>query len=109
MANSRIVNTPSQAIPQSGTTHTQITVGSSAADLSSSLTLAAGTTHVLVQFNDANARVTFDGATTATASVGFRYVNGTNGFWTKQMFNAANAIREASTDVVVEVQELNFL
>lgn len=107
--NARIVNTPSQAIPQSATTHTQITIGSSAATLASSLTLAAQTTHVLLQFNDATARVTFDGATDPTASLGFRYVTGTNAYWTKQMFNAARCIREGGTDVVVEVQELNFL
>lgn len=107
--NSRIVNTPSQAIPQSGTTHTQITIGSAAGTLQSQLTLADNTTHVLLQFNDATARLTFDGATTPTASVGFRYVTGTNAYWTKKMFNAANAIREGGTDVVVEVQELNFL
>lgn len=109
MANSRIVNTPSQAIPQNGGTHTQHTIGSSAGLISASLTLQPHTTHVLLQFNDAAARVTFDGGTTPTASVGFRYVTGTNAYWTKQMFNSANAIREGSTDVVVEIQELNFL
>lgn len=107
--NSRIVNTPSQAIPQSGTTHTQITVGSTAATFASALTLAANTTHVLLQFNNATARVIFDGATTPDSTTGFRYVTGTNAYWTKKMFNAANAIREGSTDVIVEVQELNFL
>lgn len=109
MANARIVNTPSQAIPQDNGTHTQHTIGSTAGLLSSSLTLQPLTTHVLVQFNGATARVTFDGATTPTASVGFRYVTGSNAYWTKQMFNAANAIREGSTDVVAEIQELNFL
>jgi len=109
MANARIVNTPSQAIPQSGTTHAQITVGSSSAALSASLTLAADTTHVLVQFNNANARVTFDGVTAATSTKGYLYVDGTPAYWTRQMFNSARAIRTASTDVVVEVQQLNFL
>jgi hypothetical protein len=109
MANAKIVNTPSQAIPQDDGPHTQHTVGSSAGTLSSSLTLQPHTTHVLLQFNDATARVTFDGSTTPTASVGFRYVTGTNAYWTRQMFNAANAIREGGTDVVVEIQELNFI
>lgn len=109
MANSRIVNTPSQAIPQDGGTHTQHTIGSTAAKISTSLTLQPHTTHVLLQFNGAAARITFDDATTPTATEGFRYVTGTNAYWTKQMFQAANAIREASTDVVVEIQELNFL
>jgi hypothetical protein len=109
MANARIVNTPSQAIKQDGTTHTQITVGSSSAALSASLTLNASTTHVLLQFNNANARVTFDGATAATSTKGFLYTDGSSAYWTRQMFNSARAIRTASTDVVVEVQELNYL
>jgi hypothetical protein len=109
MANSRIVNTPSQAIPQSGTTHQQITVGNTAAKLSASHPLSAGSTHVLLQFNGATARVTFDKVTDPTATKGFRYVTGTNAYLTKIMYESATCIREASTDVIVEVQELNFI
>ncbi len=109
MANARIVNTPSQAIAQTGTTHAQITVTNSSAALSASVTLAADTTHVLVQFNNANARVTFDGSTAATSTRGFLYVDGSNAYWPRKMFEGARAIRTASTDVVVEVQQLNFI
>ena len=106
MANARIVNTPSQAIPQNSTTHTQVTIGGTAAAICSSLN--AGTTHVFVQFTGANARVTFDG-TNPTATKGFVYPNGASAYWTRQMAIAAKAIRKDSTDVVVEIQELNYL
>lgn len=109
MANAKIVNTPSQAIPQTGATHGQVTVGSSAAKLSATKAIDSATNHVLVQFNGATARVTFDDSTTPTASVGYRYPTGSSAYWTPQMYNAANCIREASTDVTVEVQALNYL
>jgi len=107
MANAKIVNTPSQAIAQSGTTHTQVTIGSTAAAICGSLN--AGTTHVFVQFTGANARVTFDGSTNPTTSLGFQYPDGSTAYWTRTMALAAKAIRDDSTNVVVEVQELNFL
>ena len=107
MANARIVNTPSQAIPQNSTTHTQVTIGGTAAAVCSSLN--ADTTHVFVQFTGANARVTFDGSTNPTSSLGFQYPDGSTAYWTRTMALAAKAIRDDSTDVVVEVQQLNYL
>jgi len=106
MANSRIVNTPSQAIPQAGAAHTQRTISSSAVSVLNH-TLQAQTQHAIVQFNDADVRVTFDGSS-PTASKGFLYVNGSTAYWTKEMLSAAKAIRTGSTDVVAEIQELNF-
>ena len=100
MANARIVNTPSQAIPQNSATHAQNTVTTQEPVLD--FTLSAGTTHVLVQFNGADARVTF-------ATKGFVYKDGASAYWTRQMAIAAKAIRKDSTDVVVEIQELNYL
>jgi len=108
MANARIVNTPSQAIAQNGTTHKQNTIGSTAENVLN-WTLNSGTTHVLVQVGDADLRVTFDGATTPTASIGFRMPSGSSAYWTRQMVTTAKAIREASTDAVIEAQELNYL
>lgn len=107
MANARIVNTPSQAIPQTGATHTQVTISSTASAVCSSLN--ADTTHVFVQFTGANARVTFDGSTNPTTSLGFQYPDGSTAYWTRTMALKAKAIRDDSTDVVVEVQELNYL
>ena len=107
MANSRIVNTPSQAVPQNSAAHTQRTI-SGAAVLVLDHTLQTGTTHAIVQFNNADVRVTFDG-TTPTASKGFLFVNGSTAYWTKQMLSGAKAIRTSTTDVVAEIQELNFL
>jgi hypothetical protein len=108
MANSRIVNTPSQAIPQTGTVHKQNTI-SSTASLVVNWTLANDTQHVLVQVYGADIRVTFDGSTTPTASVGFRFPSGSSAYWTRTMASKAKAIREASTDAVLELQELNYL
>lgn len=105
--NSRIVNTPSQAIAQNSAAHTQRTISSSAV-LVLNHTLQAGSTHALVQFNNADVRVTFDG-TTPTASKGFLYVDGSTAYWTRQMLSGAKAIRTASTDVVAEIQELNYV
>ena len=107
MPAARIVNTPSQAIPQSGTTHSQVTIGSTAAVILSSLN--ADTTHVFVQFTSAGARVTLDGATTPTSTLGFQFPEGSTAYWTRSMALKANAIRDDSTDVVCEIQELNYL
>jgi hypothetical protein len=108
MANSRIVNTPSQAMPQPGTVHKQNTI-SSTAELVIDWTLATDTQHILVQVTGADIRVTFDGSTTPTDSVGFRFPAGSSAYWTRTMALKAKAIREASTDAVLELQELNYL
>jgi hypothetical protein len=108
MANSRIVNTPSQAIPQDGTTHRQRTVSSSALDVVN-WTLNGNTQHVFVQFTGADCRVTFDGATDPTASLGFVYYAGAVAYWPRAMALKAKAIRAGSTDCVIEAQELNFI
>ena len=108
MANAKIVNTPSQAIPQYGAPHTQVTISSSAVDVLGTLTLKPDTTHVLIQFTGANARVTFDG-TNPTTSKGFIYADGSTAYLTIKMASAAKAIRDDGTDVILEVQELNFL
>ena len=108
MANSRIVNTPSQAIPQNGATHAQNTISSTAEDIID-FTLQADTTHVFVQFTGANARVTLDGSTSPTTSLGFQYPDGSTAYWTRTQALKAKAIRDDSTDVVVEIQELNYL
>ena len=109
MANARIVNTPNQAIPARTASHTQLTVSSTAVNLSAQYTVPSTATHILVQVTDANARVTFDNATDPTATVGFRLIQDGTVYWTPQMWNAAKVIREGTTDVVLEVQALNFL
>lgn len=108
MANAKIVNTPSQAITQTGTTHTQRTISGTAANVIN-WTLNANTTHVFVQFTGANARVTLDGTTSPTTSLGFQYSDGSTAYWTRSVALNAKAIRDDSTDVVCEIQELNFL
>jgi len=93
MANSKIVNTPSQAIAQTGTTHTQRTISGTAAAIIN-WTLNANTTHVFVQFTGANARVTLDGSTNPTTSLGFQYPDGSTAYWTRQIALNAKAIRD---------------
>lgn len=108
MPNARIVNTPSQAIPQNGTLHKQRTVSSTAVDVLN-WTLATDTEHLLIQVNGADIRVTFDGTTDPTASKGFRLPANSSAYWTRTMALKAKAIREGSTDAVIEAQELNYL
>ena len=108
MANAKIVNTPSQAIAQAGTTHTQRTISGTAAALIN-WTLNVNTTHVFVQFTGANARVTLDGTTNPTTSLGFQYPDGSTAYWPRNLALNAKAIRDDSTDVVCEIQELNFI
>lgn len=106
MANARIVNTPSQAIPQSGTSHTQTTVSSSVVTPFSSL--ADDTKHVMIQVLGATIRVTFDGSS-PTSTKGFEYIAGSTAYWTRQMAGAAKAIRSGGTDATIESQQLNYL
>jgi hypothetical protein len=106
MANARIVNTPSQAIPQGGTSHTQTTVSSSVVTPFSSL--AADTKHVMIQVLGATIRVTFDGSSPTTTK-GFEYIAGSTAYWTRQMAEAAKAIRAGGTDATIESQQLNYL
>ena len=108
MANARIVNTPSQAIAQSGTTHTQRTISSAAASIIN-WTPNANTTHVFIQFTGANARVTLDGTTNPTTSLGFQYPDGSTAYWPVALAKNAKAIRDDSTDVICEIQELNYV
>ncbi len=107
MANARIVNTPSQAMPQTGVAHAQRAISSTAVDLIAS-GLNASTTHVLVQFNGANVRVTFDG-TTPTSTLGFVYTDGSTAYLSRLMALGCKAIRDDATDCVAEIQELNYL
>lgn len=111
MGNVRITNDASQAIVQLGAAHTQRTVSSTAVLLLNH-TLSVNTTHVLVQFNNANCRVTFDGVTPvlgATTGTGFRYMDGASAYWTPKMLTGAKGVREAAIDVILEIQELNSI
>lgn len=102
-----VVNTPSQAIPQNGATHTQRTVANTSVNILDH-TLQTDTTHALVQFNNADIRVTFDGSTAATTSLGFLFTDGSSAYWTRKMLQNAKGIRTAGTDVIVEIQELSY-
>lgn len=113
MGNTRIVNTPSQAIPQRDTLHKEHTITNAAvvdfADIFPS-GVSSLTTHVLVQFYGGVVNATFDGATdpTATATgVGFRYLNNTSAYLRIDMFQKARFIAQLTTTKIA-VQELNY-
>lgn len=108
MANSKIVNTPSQAIAQAGTTHTQRTIGNTAVNIIN-FTLNANTTHVFIQFTGGNARVTLDGTTLPTTSLGFQYPDGSTAYWPRDLALSAKAIQDDAATVICEIQQLNFL
>ncbi len=103
----KLVNSPSQAVVQNGTSHTQRTISNSAVDVINH-TLSTDTKHVLIQFNGADVRVTFDG-TTPTTGLGFLFVNGSTAYWPRALADGAKAIRTGGTDVIAEIQELNYI
>lgn len=104
----KVSNSENQAVAQGGTTHVQRTISGTAVNLSN-FTPSAYTTHVLVQFNTATARVTFDGTTTPTTTLGFRYLAGSSAYFNVLQFQKAKVIAETATDVILEIQELNYL
>ena len=110
--NARIVNSPNQAVANATVAHEALTVSSTALNLSSSISagsLDSKTTHVLVQVEGANIRVTFDGATSPTANLGFQYVAGSSAYWSRNMFQMAKAIREGGADATLQIQELIYV
>ena len=113
MGNTRIVNTPSQAIPQRDTLHTTHSITNAAvvdfADIFPS-GVNSLTTHVLVQFYGGVVNATFDGATDPTATAtgtGFRYLDNTSAYLRIDMLQKARFIAQTDT-VTIAVQELNY-
>ena len=53
--------------------------------------------------------MTLDGTTNPTTSLGFQYPDGSTAYWPRNLALNAKAIRDDATDVVCEIQELNFL
>lgn len=104
----KVVNTPAQAFATDTTTHAQRTISSSAIDLLASAPNAA-TKAVMVQFNGADCRVTFDDATNPTTTVGFLYTNGSTAYLPVKMAVAARCIRAGGTDVTAEIQQLDYI
>ena len=107
MRTSRLQNVTNEVFATPGTTHEQNTISSSAEDVLNQA-LVAGTEQVFVQFTGAGCRVTFDGTTNPTASLGFEYGEGSTGVWDKVQATKAKAIRSGSTDCVIEYQELAY-
>ncbi len=104
----KVVNTPAQAFATAGTTHAQRTISSTAIALLASA-LNANTKGVIVQFNGADARITFDGSTDPTSTLGFLYVNGSTAYLSTKMATSAKCIRSGGTDVVAEIQQVDYI
>lgn len=107
MRNSRLTNIAHELKPTAGTTHQENAIGGTAESLLNSSTVATGTTHVWVQFTDAPCRVTFDGSTTPTSSLGFLYSTNSSAILEKDVALAAQAINTGTT-CNVEYQEMSF-
>ena len=109
MANSRIMNTPAQAVSQKGTTHQQFTVAAVAGSLETlgSFTFSSDTKHVVIQVNGATVRYTVDGSTTATTTKGFRIDPGKEVYWPINWASRVSMISESGT-ATLELQETNY-
>ncbi|MGA1375871.1 MAG: hypothetical protein ACO32S_04565 [Steroidobacteraceae bacterium] len=62
------------------------------------------TNYVLVDVQDADVMVTFDGST-PTATNGHRYNSGAREYWSRQKAQAAKFIRQAGTDAAVQASQ----
>lgn len=107
MRSNAIINASNGVSATAGTTHEQNTISSTAEDVKNQATVL-DTKQVFVQFTNAGARVTFDGATDPTTSLGISYSTGATALWSKVQFEKAKAIRSGATDCVIEYQEMTF-
>lgn len=106
MSATRQQNVSANLIPVSGVLDRSVTAGAAA----SAFIVDALNEQTLVVYwtlTGANARVTFDGSD-PTASNGHQYVNGATGEWHPIRAQAAKIIREAGTDAVFHVTEMNY-
>lgn len=90
--------------PTAGATAEDLPVSTDAVSFANANAYQASTVQVLVTVSDADVMVTFDGST-PTSSHGHLYPEGSTVLWSKQMANAAQFIRAASTDAVVTATE----
>jgi hypothetical protein len=98
MANTFSVNL--YPVPTPGGIDERLTVSTTAVSFSSTW-YDEDTKFVFVNFQGADAMVTFD-ASTPSASNGFLYEAGWKGYWSARQADSAIMIRAASTDVSVQ-------
>lgn len=103
----KVTNQEHNLVFQNGTTHKGFTVADTAGSLETlgSFTFNANTEYVLIQIQSQPVRITFDGATTPTATVGFSYAAGTKEVWSIDKAKDALLVREGGTSADVELQE----
>ena len=112
-----VSNATNNLTPNVATVHEQITISSThlspAANLADGA-LHANTKHVWFQVNGADTRITVDqltekalkNPTPPSSTVGMLYVDGTSAVVSVNTFNSMRAVRAASTDVVMEVVQI---
>jgi hypothetical protein len=100
------LNAKHQLRPNPRGKHRAVTVSSKALVIKNELgeQLDRDTGYLLVQATDANARVTVNG-TVPTASIGLQLKNGVSSMMSLDEFYKLRAIRESSTDVVLQIAE----
>lgn len=106
MAATRQQNVSANMVPVSGVSDRSVTAGAAASAFIVAA-LSEQTTVVYWTLTGANARVTFDGSD-PTASNGHQYVNGATQEWSPIRAQAARIIREAGTDAVFHITEMNY-
>jgi len=106
MSATRQQNVTANLIPVSGVSDRAVTAGAVAGPLIVAA-LNENTQVVYWTLTGANARVTFDGSA-PTASNGHQYANGASGEWSPIRAQAARIIREAGTDAVFHITEMNY-
>jgi hypothetical protein len=80
----------------------RLTVSSTAVSLATTFDITTG--YVLIDVQNADVMVTFDGST-PTSTNGHRYNSGAREFWSRQQAQAAKFIRQASTDAAVQASQ----
>ena len=107
-ANVKVTNGEFQTHAVDGATHHQVTVSDTAGTLQTlgSFAFNAKTRYVLIEVKAQPARITFDGATDPTATLGYDYPDGTRELWHIKKAKDAILVREGGSDSTVEVQEM---
>lgn len=110
MAIDKVINLEHNIVAQKGTTHQGFAVADTAGTLETlgSFTFADDTNYVLIEVQAQPVRITFDGSTAPTASIGFSYSAGTKELWHVDRAKDAKLIREGGTNAAIELQEFNY-
>jgi hypothetical protein len=94
-------------MPNGTNADARLTVSSSAVLLTSVLTIAENTTHIVWDVQDNDVMVTFDGST-PTSTNGHKLYVGEKDTWHKETARAAKFIRAGSADGVIHASQFAY-